>query len=170
MELTDSLKALFVHTAQSLQGSARRLFMARTVKELGPGGQRQAERELGWNRGTLRKGRHELQSGFRCLDAFAARGRKRAEHHLPHLLADITAIVDSQSQTDPQFRTARLYTRVSAAEVRRQLIAQKGYPDEALPTVQTITSKLNALGYYPKKVAKSQPQKKSRKPTRSSNR
>jgi hypothetical protein len=37
MELTDSLKALFVHTAQSLQGSARRLFMARTVKELGLG-------------------------------------------------------------------------------------------------------------------------------------
>jgi hypothetical protein len=36
--------------------------------------------------------------------------------------------------------------------------------------VQTITSKLNALGYYPKKVAKSQPQKKSRKPTRSSSR
>ena len=57
------------------------------------------------------------------------------------------------------FRTARLYTRLSAAEVRRQLIAQKGYTDEALPTVQTITSKLNALGYYPKKVAKSQPQK-----------
>ena len=127
MELTDSLKALFVHTAQSLQGSARRLFMARTVKELGPGGQRQAERELGWNRGTLRKGRHELQSGFRCLDAFAARGRKRAEHHLPRLLADITAIVDSQSQADPQFRTARLYTRLTAAEVRRQLVAQKGY-------------------------------------------
>jgi hypothetical protein len=59
---------------------------------------------------------------------------------------------------------------LSAAEVRRQLIAQKGYTDEALPTVQTITSKLNALGYYPKKVAKSQPQKKSRKPTRSSSR
>jgi len=170
MELSDSLKTLFVHTAQALQGSARRLFMARTVNELGPGGQRQAERERGWNRGTLRKGLHELQSGFRCLEAFAARGRKRAEHHLPRLLADITAIVDSQSQTDPQFRTARLYTRLSAAEVRRQLIAQKGYTDEALPTVQTITSKLNVLGYYPKKVAKSQPQKKSRKPTRSSRR
>ena len=107
---------------------------------------------------------------FGAFDAFAARGRKRAEHHLPRLLADITAIVNSQSQTDPQFRTARLYTRLSAAEVRRQLIAQKGYTDEALPTVQTITSKLNALGYYPKKVAKSQPQKKSRKPTRSSSR
>jgi Rhodopirellula transposase DDE domain len=161
MELTDSLKALFVDTAQSLQGSARRLFMARTVKELGPGGQRRAERELDWNRGTLCKGMHELTSGLTCLDAFAARGRKRAEHHLPHLLADIKAIVDSQSQTDPQFRTTRLYTRVSAAEVRRQLMAQKGYTDAALPTVQTLTTKLNDLGYFPKKVAKSQPQKNS---------
>jgi hypothetical protein len=161
MELTDSLKALFVDTARSLQGSARRIFMARTVKELGPGGQRRAERECGWHRGTLRKGRHEVASGFRCLDAFTARGRKRAEHHLPHLLADIKALVDSQSQTDPQLRTTRLYTRVSAAEVRRQLIALKGYTEATLPTVQTITTKLNDLGYFPKKVAKSQPPKNS---------
>lgn len=168
MELTDSLKALFIDTSKTLKGSARRLFMARTVKELGPGGQRRAERELGWNRITIRKGTHELESGFICLDAFGARGRKRAEVHLPHLLEDITAIVDGQSQTDPQFRTQRLYTRLSAAEVRRQLIAQKGYLNSALPTVQTISAKLNALGYFPKKVAKSRPQKKSRKPTPSS--
>src|SRR5712691_3950056 len=164
MELTDSLKALFMDTARSLKGSARRLFMARTVKELGSGGQRHAERELGWSRVTLRKGTHELESGFTCLDAFSARGRKRAEDRLPTLLLDIKAIVDSQSQTDPQFRTTRLYTRLSVAEVRRQLIAQKGYTDDALPSVQTLTTKLNTLGYYPKKVAKSQPQKKSQKP------
>ena len=170
MECTDSLKALFMDTARSLTGSARRLFMARTVKELGPGGQRRAERELGWSRVTIRKGTHEWESGFTCLDAFTARGRKRVEDHLPSLLADIKAIVDSQSQTDPQFRTTRLYTRLSAAEVRRQLIVQKGYTDDTLPTVQTLTSKLNALGYYPKKVAKSQPQKKSPKPTPSSRR
>jgi hypothetical protein len=168
MELTDSLKALFMDTARSLKGSARRLFIARTVKELGPGGQRRAERELGWSRVTIRKGTHELESGFTCLDAFAARGRKPVEAHLPTLLRDMQAIVDSQSQTDPQFRTTRLYTRLSAAEVRRQLIAQYGYADAALPTVQTLTTKLNALGYYPKKVAKSQPQKKSQKPMRSS--
>jgi len=117
---------------------------------------------------TIRKGTHELESGFTCLDAFSARGRKRVEVHLPHLLSDIKAIVDSQSQADPQFRTTRLYTRLTAAEVRQQLIAHKGYPDDALPTVPTITTKLNALGYYPKKVAKSQPQKKSQKRTRSS--
>ena len=168
MELTDSLKALFIDTAQELKSSARRLFMARTVKELGPGGQRRAERDLGWNRVTIRKGMHELESGFLCLDAFSARGRRRTEDHLPHLLQDIRAIVDGQSHADPQFRTQRLYTRLSAAAVRRQLIAQKGYRDEDLPTVQTITAKLNALGYFPKKVAKSQPQKKSRKPTPSS--
>ena len=159
MEFTDSLKALFMDTARSLKGSARRLFMARTVKELGPGGQRRAERELGWSRVPIRKGTHEVASGFTCLDAFDARGRKPVEAHLPTLLPDIQAIVDSQSQTAPRFRTQRLYTRLSAAEVRRQLIAQKGYRDDALPTVQTITAKLNALGYYPKKVAKSQPQK-----------
>jgi hypothetical protein len=170
MELTDSLKALFIETAQSLTGSARRLFMARTVRELGPGGQRHAERELSWNRGSIRKGMHELESGFTCLDAFSARGRKRAEDHLPNLLSDIQALVDSQSQADPQFRTRRLYTRLSAAEVRRQLIAQKGYTADELPTVQTITMKLNTLGYFPKKVAKSQPQKKFPKPMRSSRR
>jgi hypothetical protein len=160
MELTDALKTVFIDTAQSLTGSARRLFMARVVEQLGPGGQRRAERELGWCRVTIRKGQHELASGFTCIDAFSARGRKRAEDHLPHLLDDIRAIVDSQSQADPQFRTTRLYTRLSAAEVRRQLIAQKGYTDAQLPTEETIRTKLNGLGYSLKTVAKTQPQKK----------
>jgi hypothetical protein len=168
MELTDSLKALFTETAKSLKGSARRLFMARTVRELGAGGQRRAERELGWNRQTIRKGMRELECGVICLENFAARGRKRAEDHLPTLLTDIRAIVDSQSQADPQFRTNRLYTRLTAAEVRRQLIAQKGYSDGELPSERTIASKLTALGYYPTKVAKSKPQKRSQRLTPSS--
>ena len=33
MELTDSLKTLLIETAKSRKGSARRFFMARTVKE-----------------------------------------------------------------------------------------------------------------------------------------
>ena len=168
MELTDSVKTLLIATAKALTGSARRLFMARTVKELGLGGQQRAARELGWGRMTIRKGMRELDSGVACVDGFRLRGRKRAEDHLPNLLTDIRAIVDGQSQTDPQFRTNRLYTRLTAAEVRRQLIAQKGYTDGALPTVATISTKLNALGYYPQTVAKSRPQKKSPKPMPSS--
>lgn len=168
MELTDSLKELFIATARTLKGSARRVFMARMVKELGPGGQRRAERELGWNRATIRKGTREVESGFAIVDAFALRGRKRAEERLPHLLADLTAVVDGQSQADPRFRTNRLYTRLTAAEVRRQLIAQKGYTDDELPTVQTIGAKLNALGYTLRAVAKTRPQKRSPRPMPSS--
>src|SRR6266576_5541047 len=164
MELTEEVKALLLNTAKELKGSAHRMFMARTVQALGPGGKLLAERELGWNRGTIRKGMHEVKRGMVCVDAFSSRGRKRSEEHLPNLLNDITAIVDSQSQADPQFRTTRLYTRLTAAEVRRQLLAQKGYTDAELPTVQTITTKLNALGYYPQKVAKSEPKKRSPKP------
>jgi Rhodopirellula transposase DDE domain len=162
MELTDSIQTMLIETAKALKGSARRLFMARTVKELGAGGQQRAARELGWGRMTIRKGLRELDSGFLCLDAFALRGRKRAEDHRPNLLTDIHALVDRQSQTDPQFRTNRLYTRLTAAEVRRQLMTHKGYTDAELPTAETIGAKLNLLGYYPQKVAKSRPQKKSR--------
>ncbi len=168
MELTDSLTALLREAARGLTGSTRRVFMARTVKELGPGGQRRAERELGWSRATIRKGTRELESGFAIVDAFALRGRKRAEDHLPDLLRDIMALVDGQSQADPQFRTNRLYTRLTAAEVRRQLIARKDYRDDELPTVQTIGAKLAALGYHPQKVAKTRPQKRSPRPTPSS--
>jgi len=129
------------------------------VKTLGPGGQRLAQRELGWCRDTIRKGMHELESGIRCEDNFAARGRKRAEYHLPNLLSDLEMIVASQSQTDSTFETNRLYTRLSTAYVRRQLIQQKDYTNEGLPTEETIRVKLNELGYQLRSVTKSRPKK-----------
>jgi hypothetical protein len=52
---------------------------------------------------------------------------------------------------------------LDAPEVRQQLIVQKGYTEAELPTVRTITAKLNALGYYPQKVAKREPKKRSRR-------
>lgn len=160
LQLTDSLKTLLQETAERLQGHERRRFMAQTVEELGPGGQRLAERELGWNRGLIRKGKREVESGIICVDAFALRGRRLSEVRLPQLLDDIKTVVDGQSQNDPSFKTNRLYTRLSAAEVRRQLIAQMGYQDEELPSEETIRTRLNQLGYYPSKVAKTKPQKK----------
>jgi hypothetical protein len=168
MELTDTRIAWLIETAKVLKGYERRRFLARTVHELGPGGQRRAERELGWHRQTIRKAIRELASGLHCLDAVAFRRRKRAEERLPRLLDDIKALVDGQSQTDPSFRSTRLYTRLTAAEVRRQLILQHGYTDDELPTARTISTKLRALGYHPTKVAKTQPQKRSPRPTPSS--
>ena len=43
-QLTDSLKSLYIKTAQKLKGSDRRQFMAEVVKGLGIGGQSLAER------------------------------------------------------------------------------------------------------------------------------
>jgi hypothetical protein len=159
---------VLIETAKTHKGSQRRLFMARTVAAMGRGGQIWAEAHLGWNRETIRKGMHELRTGMTCVDAYHCRRRKPAEEHLPRLLDDIRSIADGQSQADPKFQTDRLFTRISAAEVRRQLIATKGYTDEQLPTQQTINKKLNLLGYRLSKVAKCRPQKKSSRPTPSS--
>lgn len=161
LELTDSLKSLLTETANNLKSHQRRRFMAQTVKEMGKGGQRRAERELGWNRDLIRKGTRELESGIVCLDAFHARGRKRVETFLPNLLEDLISIVDSQSQTDPSFESNRLYTRLSVPEIILQLMTQKGYSILELPGRETIRSRLNELGYYPKKVAKIKPKKNS---------
>jgi len=65
MEITDGFKSVFTETANVLEGSDRRVFMARVVKALGKGGQRYVEEELGWNRVTICKGTRELESGFR---------------------------------------------------------------------------------------------------------
>jgi len=164
MELTETLKAFFIETAETLTGATRRLFMARSVKMLGYGGMQRAENELGWNRGTLRKGLHELESGLTCIDNTSARGRLRAEEHWPQLEQDLREIVQPDSQIDPSFKTQRLYTRLSAAEVRQQLIQQRGYAETNVPCRRTVSTKLNELGFHLRKVAKSKPKKRSPKP------
>jgi len=161
MELNESLKTVLTETAESLTGAMRRLFMARSVKMLGLGGAQLAEKELKWNRGTIRKGQHELQSGFTCVDNFSGRGRKRAEEHWPKLEQDIREIVTPQSQIDPSFKTERLYTRLSAETVRSQLLEQKGYTAADVPHRRTVSTKLNEFGFHLRKVAKRKPKKSS---------
>ena len=144
-KLSEEEKALYIDVAKVLKGSERRLFMARVVKMLGRGGQVYAEAEMNWNRRTVRKGCKELDSGIVNKDNFKARGRKRAEEHLPNLLVDIKEIVDGWSQTDPTFRTTRLYTRITAKEVRQQLIEQKGSNSNSEIQIKDSASHLNRL-------------------------
>lgn len=167
---TLKIRNVLQETGRSLKGYARRLFMARVVNEVFEGVAYRAEQELDWNRVTVTKGLHELKSGIECADGRrGATGRKPAEAHLPNLLTDIRDLVDSQSQTDARFRTQRLYTRMSAAEVRRQLQEKQGYSAEELPSEETLRCKLNMLGYHPVRVQKTQVKKKSLKRTPSSN-
>ena len=168
MTITDELRGLVIRTARTMAlGAGRRRYMADTLTSLDLG-QREAQALFGWGRDTIRKALHEQRTGITCCDAFSQRGRKRSEHHLPCLLEDIRDLVQEQCQTDGTFRTTRLYCRLSVATVRRQLIARKGYSSEELPTIQTLTTKMNDLGFRLRKVAKSRPLKKSRRPMRSS--
>ena len=143
--------------------------MARVVKSLGRGGMVYACRELGWTEETIRKGKNELRTGIECVDAVNLRGRKRVEEKLPNLIKDMKAIVDSQSQIDGTFQTERLYTRLSAQEVRRQLIEGKGYEGEELPTAKTLGVKLNEMGYRLRGVTKCKPKKRYQKQMQSLN-
>jgi transposase len=159
MELSPPVCAFIRETADTLCGARRRAYMARALQQLGLS-QRQAQRCFGWGRDTVRKAQHEARSGITCHDATSCRGRKPAEGRLAHLLDDIREIAQEHCQTDPSFQTTRLYCRLTAAEVRRQLIERKGYAADQLPSRQTIGVKLNALGFRLRKVAKCRPQKK----------
>jgi len=160
MELTGETISYLQTTVATLNGFEKRNFMARTVKLLGKGGQYKAEQCLGWCRKTIHKGSKELSSGLRCIDNFSARGRKKSDEHLPNLLSDIREIVKHHTQTDPSFKSTRLYIRITANSVRERLIKDCGYNEEQLPCIRTISNKLNALGYTLRKVQKIKPQKK----------
>lgn len=161
LKLTGNTIKWLKDTANNLKGSARRMFMAQTVEQLGRGGASAVARELQWNRGTVRKGKQELKNGP-IEDKFSDRGRKKSEILLPNLLEDIKKIVDPESQTDPSFNSCRLYTRLTAKEVRKRLL-DMGYDKTKLPHARTINTKLDDLGYNPKKVQKTKPHKKTEK-------
>ncbi len=159
MELTDTVKAYLREERDALRGVERRLFMARTVRLLGVNGQRQAERELGWNRVTIRKALRELERGTPVVDAFQQRGRQRVEDKLPNLLTDLRDLVEGSCQIDPTFQTPRLFCRLTAAAVRQQLHLQKGYPVAQLPSAETVRRKLHQLDIHLRAVSKSRPKK-----------
>ena len=66
MEVTDAVKTLVQDAATQRTGSARRVLMAKTVREVGKGGQRRAERELGWSRMTIHPHRHARTGQGEC--------------------------------------------------------------------------------------------------------
>jgi len=162
LELTNNIIDWLQYTANELKGSVRRMFMAKTMQQLGYGGASAAENRLGWNRGTIRKGQQELETGA-IEDDFSARGRKKSEEHFPNLLDDIKKIAEPESQTDPSFNSCRLYTRLTAKEVRKRLLEMEGYDEKTLPCTKTINTKLNELNYNPKKVQKTKPHKRIKK-------
>jgi hypothetical protein len=148
--------------ARRLKGHQRRLFLAEVTVELCDGNARQAERRFGWGRHTVTQGLHELRCGVRCLENFVARGRARAEVKNPQLAEDIRAVVEPHTHADPELKSARRYTNLSAAEVLEALQAQKGYAANDLPKERTMRDILNRMNYRVKRVQKAKPLKKTK--------
>jgi hypothetical protein len=80
---------------------------------------------------------------------------------------DIREIMEPHSQAEPRLRTTLLYTNMTASAVYDGLL-EKGWSEETLPTVRTISNILNRHDYRLRTVAKTKVQKKRRTLTRSS--
>jgi DDE family transposase len=154
-------ETLLRSAARRLRGHQRRLFMAEVATQLCAGSPRQAERRFGWGRATVAQGLHESRRGIRCLEAFAARGRQRSEAKDPRLAADLRAIVEPHTQADPELKSSRRYTNLSAAEVRQALLA-KGHTEQELPKERTLRDVLNRMNYRLKRIRKGKPLKKTK--------
>lgn len=143
-----------------LSGECKRRYLGQLAIDLGRGGASLVSNHLPISRVTLRKGIREVESGQYIKDKFEERGRHPAEKKLPNLLSDIRAIVEPASQTDPSFKSTRLYTRLTPREVRQQLI-KRGYSDEKLPTNRTLLTKMKSapLDFVRTKVSKTKPKK-----------
>jgi hypothetical protein len=156
----ECLDALIRSGARRLTGYQRRSFQAEVTTALCSGCARQAERRFGWGRDTVEKGLHEQRLGIRCLEDFAARGRRRSEEKDPRLAADIRAIVEPHSYADPELKSSRRYSNLSASEVLEALIA-RGYAREELPGERTMRDILNRMNYRLKRIQKGKPLKKT---------
>src|ERR1700721_892028 len=119
--LIERYDALLQAGASRLRGHQRRLFMAEVTLETCSGSARQAESRFGWGRDTVIKGLHELEQGIRCQENFSARGRPRWEEQVPQRAADIRALVEPHTHADPELKSERHYTNLTAAETLEQL-------------------------------------------------
>ena len=161
--MIENLNTLVVNikkASEQITGAQKRRIVAILAIQFCGGSPRKTEREFGFSRGCVMTGVGELQSGVRCLDDYCGRGRIKTEVAHPEIEKEIHDILKEHSQTDPTFHSSLRYSKMTAAEVRDNLITGKAYPAEIIPSRQTIGSILNRQGYRLKKVLKSKPIKK----------
>ena len=121
---------LLISAASQMSGAGRRMFLAAVCLKLCEGNTRKAEYRFGWGRETIAKGLEEQElhpeelAGRKSGNA----GKKRSEDQNPQLAIDIRLIVEPHTQTDPELKTDRRYTNLSATEVRQALL-DRGYSE-----------------------------------------
>ncbi len=128
---------------------------------------RVAEDVFGWGRNTVELGMNEFRTKIVCVNDLSNRRKPKAEVKDPKLLADIVEIMEPNSESESRLRTTLLYTNMTAKAVYNALLL-KGWSEETLPTLQTITNILNRHDYRLRTVENTKVQKKSPRRTPSS--
>jgi hypothetical protein len=154
---------LLKSAAGRLRGVERRMFLAEVCLALCDANPRQAEYRFGWGRDTVAKGLEEREADPAEVASRKSnnRGKKRSEEQNPQLAVDIRLIVEPHTQTDPELKTERRYTNLSAAEVRQALL-DHGYSEEEVPSERTMRDILNRMNYRLKRIQKGKPLKKTK--------
>lgn len=145
---------------------SRRQAMAEVTQLLLDGKPRVAEDAFGWSRTTVRLGINELRTGIVCHNDLTQRRKPKTEEKYPQLLVDIQELMAPECQADPHLRTTLAYTDKTAASVCSALV-EKGWSQEIVPSVRTMSDILMRLGYRLRSVAKTKVQKKQNGLTRS---
>lgn len=145
----------------------RRSAMGDVIISLLDGKFRVAEDVFGWSRSTVELGMNEFRTKIICVNDLSNRRKPKAEDKEPKLLADIVEIMEPNSQSESRLRTTLLYTNMTAKAVYKALLL-KGWSEETLPTLQTISNILNRHGYRLRTVENTKVQKKTPRRTPSS--
>ena len=153
---------LLISAASQLSGAARRMFLASVCLKLCDGNAREAEYRFGWGRNTIAKGLEEQKLHPEELASRKSgnTGKKRSEDQNPQLAIDIRLIVEPHTHTDPELKTERRYTNLSAGEVRQALL-DRGYSAAEVPSERTMRNILNRMNYRLKRIQKGKPLKKT---------
>lgn len=154
---------LLISAASQMSGAGRRIFLAAVCLKLCDGNTRQTEYRFGWGRDTVAKGLEERKLNPEALTSLKSGnvGKKRSEDQNPQLAIDIRLIVEPHTQADPELKTERRYTNLSAAEVRQALL-DRGYSEAKVPSLRTMRDILNRMNYRLKRIQKGKPLKKTK--------
>ncbi len=155
--------ALLITAASQMSGSQRRRFLGEVCLKLCDGNTRQAEYRFGWGRDTISKGiaERKLDAAELATRKSGNASKKRSEVQNPQLAIDIRLIVEPHTHTDPELKTERRYTNLSAAEVRKMLL-DRGYSEAEVPSERTMRDILNRMNYRLKRIQKGKPLKKTK--------
>lgn len=165
--VSQQLVDLIARLVDMIPWPIRRSAMGDVTMSLLDSKSRVAEDVFGWGRATVELGMNEFRSKILCINDLSVRQKPRVEEKNPKLLSDIVEIMTPHSQAEPSLRTTFSYTDLTAKAVYGFLL-EKGWSEEELPTVRTISNILNRQEYRLRTVAKTKVQKKRRTRPRSS--